>query len=500
MSLKSQYELIAKDRKAYEDRAEKNAEVSLQSIFPIESFTANDGYKTNYAQAVGGTGVTALASKLVFSLIPPQGRFFRMSPDADALNELSGGNQNAKSEVYSILSQGEAKVLKEIENQNIRTSAYEVLKALIVTGNVLMEKLPNNGIKVHSLRNYVVERGTDGEPVKIILKELISPYNPPKELESFVDVPEEGVDPEDLELFTGYIYAEGKWTMTQELEEEVVGKEVTYKDTKKLPVKPLGWSFVNNEDFARAYIDEFLGFLIQFNKSSEIMVEGSFASAKVVYTVNPLGVTRKKDVAGASNLDIIDGKADDVTAIQTMKGNDMSMVMRFREEIRREIGKRFLDNSAIQRDAERVTAEEIQVMAKELETTLSGTFSLLSVDLLRTIVIWIMDELNIESGDGVGIDITVGLDALSRSREADLLMQYVSAIYQLQYQDYLNESEIVSRLSKYMGVNSVDLNLSPDEVKNKRQEAAQAAQAQQLSMSRANELGNQSVQQEQGVQ
>jgi len=490
MSIKSVYDELAKNRQSYEDRAELSAEVTSPSLFPIDNFSANDGYKSNYVQALGSSGVNALASKLVFSLMPPQGRFFRMSPDSAALGEITGGSADAKAQVYATLSQGEERVLKEIEAQKIRTKFYEVLKYLIVSGNVLIEKIEGKGIKTHSLRNYVVRRGTDNEVVKIILKEVIDSANPPEALEALVN-PE---NKEDKFLYTMYEFVEKKWVRTQEFEDDVVGIEKTWSDVTKLPVKVLGWSFLNNEDFARSYIDEFVGFLVQYNKQTEILLEGAFAQAKIVYTVNPLGVTRKKDLDSAGHLDIIDGKADDVATIQSNKNFDMQPLMGMREETKRDIGKKFLDNGSVQRDAERVTAEEIQTMSRELETTLAGSFSLLSVDLLLTIVRWIMIEVDIEDmGDDV--EITVGLDALSRNRQAELLMQYVSAVHNLQYQDYLNEGEIVQRLATFMGVNSVDLNLTPNQVQQKRTQAAQAAQAQQMSMSGADTVGKQAVQQ-----
>ena len=52
----------------------------------------------------------------------------------------------------------------------------------------------------------------------------------------------------------------------------------------------------------------------------------------------------------------------------------------------------FLLNSAIQRKAERVTAEEIRYMAQELETAQGGVYSILSQEMQLLLLIFLCKE------------------------------------------------------------------------------------------------------------
>jgi len=485
--IKSQYDKLLDIRTPYEDRAEDYAKVTLPFIFPSDTTNGSTDLEDNLVQSLGGMGVNSLASKLVLSLLPPQGRFFRLQPSsAEALNELTGGDADAKAEIVSILSEGEEQVIGEIERQDIRTAFYTIMRTLIIVGNILVEKKEKSGIKLHTLRNYVIERDSRQKPIDIIIKEVIHKNNLPDVIADYTNDSEKT----EFDLYTRFKYEEGKWTRTQEIEGEEVGQEATYDDDN-CPVKALGWNFLPDADYARSYVEDIVGDLIQYQKCTELFVEGSMGNAKQIWTVNPMGQTRKNDVTNASNLDVIDGKAEDVTVIRSDKTYDMSLLANYREELRRSIGKAFLDTGSVQRDAERVTAQEIQMMVRELETGLAGTFSLLANDLLLTIVKWIIDELGIEAGNDVDIKITVGVDALSRNKQADNLMQFVNAIHTLRYNDYLSEAEIVQRLANYMGINSVNLIHTPNEVKQKRSQAAQAAQAQQAGMSQAQQAGQQ---------
>ena len=487
--IKQDYDKFSDKRTPYEDRAETYAKVTLPFIFPEESSNGSTDLEDNLVQSLGGMGVNSLASKLVLSLLPPQGRFFRLQPSsAEAMNSVTGGDENAKAEVVAILSEGEEQVLSEIERQDIRTAFYTIMRTLIIVGNILVEKKEGTGLKLHTLRNYVVERDSRQKPVDIIIKESIHKDNLPEELADF-NV-EEGR--EEYDLYTRFKRTEGKWIRTQEIEGEEVGQEANYDD-ETLPVKALGWNFLPDEEYARAYVEDIVGDLIQYQKCTNLFVEGSMGSAKQIWTVNPMGQTRKSDVTGASNLDVIDGRADDVSVIRSDKNYDMALLAQYRDELRRSIGKAFLDTGSVQRDAERVTAQEIQLMVRELETGLAGTFSLLANELLLTIVKWIIEEVGLEVDNATDIKITVGVDALSRNKQADILMQYVQTIHTLRYNDYLSEAEIVQRLANYMGINNVNLVLTPKQVQEKRAAAAQAAQAQSAGMAQAQNPNEQQV-------
>ena len=107
------------------------------------------------------------------------------------------------------------------------------------------------------------------------------------------------------------------------------------------------------------------------------MVESAAASSKVVFMVRPNSSTKKIELSRASNGDIITGSRDDVSTLQVEKQYDLRVVSEAIQRFEERMSYAFLLNSAVQRDADRVTAEEIRYMANELETALGGVYSLL---------------------------------------------------------------------------------------------------------------------------
>ena len=86
-----------------------------------------------------------------------------------------------------------------------------------------------------------------------------------------------------------------------------------------MPYQALRMVRVDNEDYGRGYVEEFLGDLKSLEGLSQALVESAAASSKVVFMVRPNSVTRKKDLANTRNGDIITGSADDVVSITSTK-------------------------------------------------------------------------------------------------------------------------------------------------------------------------------------
>ena len=59
-------------------------------------------------------------------------------------------------------------------------------------------------------------------------------------------------------------------------------------------------------------------------------------------------------------------------ALQTQKYNDLAVSKNYMDNIEQRLSFVFLISSAVQRNAERVTAEEVRMVARELEDTLGG--------------------------------------------------------------------------------------------------------------------------------
>jgi hypothetical protein len=149
------------------------------------------------------------------------------------------------------------------------------------------------------------------------------------------------------------------------------------------------------------------------------------------------------------------------------------------------IGKAFLLGSAVVRDAERVTAEEIRMQANELETTLGGVYSRMAVDFQGPMAFWLTKLTGVTlNGKGITPMVITGLDALSRNGDLDNLkmaLQDLASVAGMPPQALavLQWDAIAKAIFMGRGVAYKDYVKSADQIAADQQQEQQAALAQQ---------------------
>lgn len=125
------------------------------------------------------------------------------------------------------------------------------------------------------------------------------------------------------------------------------------------------------------------------------------------------------------------------------------------------------------------TAEENRLRASQLESNQAGVYSSLANDLQKPLAKLILAEMGLEGleQEGIQIEITTGLDALSRSNENDKINHWVSDLAGAQN---LPE-QVIARLkwSDFMNVTAAGRDIDPTKIVMTDAEADAAAQAQQ---------------------
>ena len=142
--------------------------------------------------------------------------------------------------------------------------------------------------------------------------------------------------------------------------------------------------------------------------------------------------------------------------------------------IERRLNFAFLANEAATRDAERVTAEEIRLMAEMLDSGLAGVYSLMSVELQLPLikrVIFLMQqdgELDALPPEFVDVQITTGLDAIGRGNDKARLTNFMqvcaATIGPEQLLQYINASELIRRFAASDGIKTAALVKEPEEL------------------------------------
>ena len=482
-SCAKRYHKLSADREIYLDRAREGSELTLPALITPEGFSsATDLYQP--FQSIGARGVNNLASKLMLLLLPPNSPFFRLAMDSKTKSELDGEGE-LRAEIEQGLAGIEREVMGEIENRALRVNFFEALKHLIVSGNVLVHLPKKGGLRVFPMSSFVVKRAPDGELLEVILQESVSPRALPEGIE--------GIDytgDEDLKLYTKvYRVNSDTYEVYQEVEGHIVpGSEGKYKKDL-MPWLALRMVHLDGEDYGRSFVEEYLGDLKSLEGLMEALVSSAAASAKLVFMVRPNASVRRTDLAQSNNGDVILGDPNDVSVLQTEKYPDMRVVLDTVQRIEDRLAYAFLLNTAIQRNAERVTAEEIRFMAQELEAALGGVYSVLSQEMQLPLVNILMKRMSatkkipkLPKGTVTPVIVT-GVEALGRGNDLNKLRTYITDLVSLaqvspETIQRVNFGDLVTRLATGHGIDTIGLIKTEQELQAEMEAQQQAMQEQ----------------------
>jgi len=428
-SIQAQYSKLEITRETYLERARDCAKLTIPTLFPDKGVNEATDFQTPF-QSIGARGVMNLASKLMLALFPPHAPFFRLSVDELVYKQIQGSPEQ-KQTIEVGLSKIEKAVMDNMEVSNDRVAVYEALKQLIVSGNCLL-RLTEKGLRVFRLENYVLKRDPQGHVLKIIIKESLSPATLPDKIRKAVlENKEEDYDKDkDLDLYTCIIREPKRYSVMQECNKKII-LQSEYK-LDQLPYIALRFNRVDGMDYGRSHVEHFYGDLRSLEGLTRAVLEGSSASAKMLFMVSPNGTTRASALASAPNGAIIEGNSNDVSVLQANKFADFRISFEMMNRIETRLNFAFLLNASVQRQAERVTATEVQLVAQELQDALGGIYGLLTTEFQLPYIHAKLAMLRQQKllpnlpKDIVRPKIIVGMEALGRASDRLRLLQFMS--------------------------------------------------------------------------
>ena len=470
---KTVYDSLKNDRAPYETRAENCASFTIPSLFPKESDNASTDYTTPW-QSVGSRGLNNLASKLMLALFPMQTWMRLNISEFEAKQLVSDPEQLAK--VDEGLSMVERILMNYFEANSYRVTLFEALKQLIVAGNALLyipaPEGSYNPLKLYRLSSYVVQRDAYGNVLQIVTLDKIAFGALDEDIRS--KMTDEHEQDDEIEVYT-HIYLDeesGQFMKYEEIDgEEVEGTDAQYP-IDALPYLPIRMVRIGSESYGRSYCEEYLGDLRSLENLHEAIVKMSMISAKVIGLVNPNGQTQIRRLTKAQTGDFVAGRVEDIQFLQLQKGADFTVAKSVADTIEERLAYAFMLNSAVQRNAERVTAEEIRYVAAELEDTLGGVYSLLSQELQLPMVRVLLTNLQATSQipelptEAIEPTVVTGMEALGRGQDLDKLDRMLAAwaaLAPLAQDPDVNTATLKLRIANALGVDTTGILLSEEE-------------------------------------
>lgn len=492
-TIRGRYEKLSADREHYLERAEDCSELTIPQLYPRDKENKATRFNTPY-QSLGARGVNHLASKLLQTALPTNDPFLRLVVSEDFLKQFD--QEGMKSTIEKDLATVERAVMLDIEENYTRASAFEGFKHMIVSGNVTFYTPPNEGgLRIYTLDKYVVKRDPEGNLMEIITldkttAQSLSPEVMSKVAGKLEDRADEASDPlgdpsddQVVEIYTQARLKGNKWVVRQEIEDELIDEGSYKKD--ELPWFPLVFSRVAGEDYGRSYIEEYLGDLKSLEGLMKAVLEGSAASARVIF-IKRLGSTiSSRKLAKAENGEILEGNPEDIAPIQTNKNADLAIAYQMINTLSERLSYAFLLRESVQRNAERVTATEIRAMVEEIESSLGGTYTIIAQDfqkpLAKNSIIRLSKKKKLSPAvlktlhDGnISIAITTGLEALGRGNDFNRLNAFMEASIKTlgsEVLGYFKYNDYLKRLATSLNINPEGLVKTEQELQAEQQQA-----------------------------
>ena len=401
------------------------------------------------------------------------------------LNEIGRDPDEVLGEVDLKLATYERQIMRRLDQLQARPALFEAIRHLVIGGNALLH-VGKDSIRMFGLRSYVVDRDPEGNCRELVIREQVSPEflpvsstNKDEDSDEYCDVYTHVViEPED-DLVEWY----------QEYDGKRLEGQAGFSKMDANPFIPLRLHRIAGEAFGRGIVEEAIGDLQSLESLSKAIVEGSLIAAKAVALVNPNGTTRADAISRAENGAVVAGNAADVEFLQVQKSTDFATALQTMQIIEKRLNFVFLNNEAATRDASRVTAEEIRLMANQLEAGLGGTFSVLAHELQLPLIKRVMNIMSEEGQlsvpDGlVQPVVQTGLEAIGRGNDKARLTNFIQTIGASlgpeALAQYVNPTELIRRFATSDGIDTDGLVRTEADIQNEQAQQQQLMLEQQL--------------------
>lgn len=446
-------------RSKYLDAMQQTAELTIPYLFRDTNDITQSGddnlpLEVLPVQSVGAEGLSGLAIKLMNTLFPPNMPFFMLDPSMGTTKQLAnqeGAEDSALVEAKQSINMFERLLMTKFEALNLRPKLPELLSQYLL-GNVALERRKKEWI-IHKCNSYVVNRTPSGKVYSMCLAEKVSKYDP--------NLPEEAIaslDKEDktLDLYTLYRLKGTGWDVTQQIGEMVL--ETKHILAKDFPFIILRGTEFSKEDYGYGYFYRYIGNLRSNEAFSQAISDYGTIASRLVFLVNDMSMDIDA-LNRAENGEFVFGDASKINPLNVTNIPSFQVVSEVLGMFHKQAERVFLMARAVQRNAERVTAEEIRHLAQDIDTMLGGIFTLLSEALQKPLFEMLLREVKMSLDHLKGIDITIltGLEAMKRREQLNNYNIFSEAVLRMDRQGRVDTGVLLKRYANALGINPIGL-------------------------------------------
>jgi hypothetical protein len=484
-------------------RSEAYARWTIPAVMPADPYSNTEQEKGSVM--IGARLVNHLANRVVDVLFPVSRPFFTvaLTPEAKQKLEKEKGEENTaiiEEAVRDSTSKLEKVAMRKLKLTEYRPVAINTCKHLIIAGNALLRRMPSGKRIMYSVKRFGVRRDIEGNEIEVVLydKKRFSTFD--RETREMIRVAQtqsftqQSKDTDDVTLLTRYYkLPDGRWQVEQEADGVWLDNDQTLS-AEDYDLLILTWNLSTGENYGRGLVEDHAATFHKLDVTTEAVTDLIAILCDIKFFVKP-GSALSMQIAELNRSkrgDYFAGNEGDVTVPDLGNRGNLETMLGAIQKWENDLSQAFLLSSV--RDAERVTAEEIRLIASELESSYGGLYSNLALSWQQKEADYAISQINFNKEIGGGIElfevlVTTGLESLSREGQIDNLRLAIADLQMLQaVPDRMQAAINPLRFASFVFTNrSVDLKSflnTPEEMEAERQAAL--AQAGRLAEQEAN--------------
>lgn len=420
------------------ERAREASFLSLPHLVPPDGVLPDDITGQEASQSLVAHGVNEVANKFLMALFRPSRPFFRLEPTELGRKKFQEEFPGApESDLISSLVAKEQEIMRRWASGEIFPQLLIALQHILVAGSCLILK-DDPGISVIPIQDFSVKRSTSGTVIDLVYRETYDVREIPVEAIRTRYAASGSLQPREVTLYTHWTLAgpsdKPEYYLIQSVEDNVFYRSERPVKEEDLPWFIAGWIRPQGAQYHYGLMYQHIADIRAYELTSRAVLDCAAQVAEWRWLVDPAGQTRPKDLASSKRGAILPGRATDIAL---SPGGDPAVFGALDTVLQRyenRLGRVFILQGASIRDSERTTAEEIRLVAQELETQYSGAYSSLALQMQLPLARWEMRKVDTGEDGSVEAKIITGIDVLSRASDLN------------DFRDFLQNAAMVANL------------------------------------------------------
>ena len=478
------------------ERSEQYARWTIPAIFPRDkTFSETPEESENSNVAIGARLVNHLSHRIVDTMFPNDKPFFavNLTPEAKQKFEQESALEAQQLFDESLISLENA-AMRNFGLTQYRPLAVEAVSLQIVTGNALIFRLQNGVRIVYSVRDYSVTRDIAGELQEVIIRDKKLFKNLPEHIKEAINTQpraKQYKNEDHTVLYSYYWLEDGKWKSRQAVDDVEIQDSRTSFSKADFPILVLTWNLGRGDHYGRGLVEDYAVTFHNLDIMTEAMIDLIGIASDIKFLVNDTSTFDVDAWNNAKRGEYLPGKEGDITVPQFKFAIEVQFLADSIAKAERELSQAFLLSSAGVRDAERVTAEEIRFMAREIESAFGGLYSRLALDWQKKEAEYELAQLDFKDflpkeGAPFEVIVVAGLESLSRDGKLESIrlavadLQMLDAVPQ-EIRDTINPSKFAQFIFRNRGVDANNFLFTEQQIQERQQLALQQQQELQRS-------------------